>query len=213
MTASGTPPHQTTPVPPGNPASADGAPDTRADAIASVHLEHWSAEDQPVLERSNTPEMTRYLGGPETPQQIVNRHAKFLRYWETGEASMFRVVLAGEADPVGSIGYWKTEWRGLPVYETGWSIHTAHQGKGIAGRALIACLEHAATFGDADRHEVLAFPRIDNDASNALCLRAGFELVGEQDFEYPKGHPIRVNAWRYDLDARRAALDLEAHRP
>jgi hypothetical protein len=34
-----------------------------------------------------------------------------------------------------------------------------------------------------------------------VCRKAGFELVGECDFEYPKGHPIRCNDWRYDLTA------------
>lgn len=32
-----------------------------------------------------------------------------------------------------------------------------------------------------------------------MCRRMGFELEGEQDFEYPQGHPIRANAWRFDL--------------
>jgi hypothetical protein len=34
----------------------------------------------------------------------------------------------------------------------------------------------------------------------------GFELGGEQDFEYPEGHPIRANAWRYDLTPLRRAV-------
>ena len=35
--------------------------------------------------------------------------------------------------------------------------------------------------------------------------RLGFVLEGEQDFEYPKGHPIRANAWRYALSPLRQA--------
>jgi len=36
-------------------------------------------------------------------------------------------------------------------------------------------------------------------ASNAVCRKAGFELLGEVDFEYPKGTPIRSCDWRLDL--------------
>lgn len=175
---------------------------TRSDD-GRVWLEQWQVDDLPVLERSNTPEMTVFLGGPESDQQIVTRHAKFLRLWETGDARMFRIRSASATEPVGSVGYWKKRWRDKDVYETGWSVHTAHQGHGIAARALAECLQHAADTGD--RHQVFAFPRTDNSASNALCRRTGFDLAGEADFEYPKGHPIRVNEWMFDLRALRSS--------
>lgn len=168
---------------------------------SEVWLERWQFDDLPVLERSNTPEMTVFLGGPESDKQIVTRHAKFLHLWETGEARMFRIRSADADDPVGSVGYWKKKWRGNDVYETGWSVHTAHQGHGIAARALSECLRYAADNGDRD--QMFAFPRTDNAASNALCRRTGFTLTGEADFEYPKGHPIRVNEWMFDLAALR----------
>ncbi|WP_010203224.1 GNAT family N-acetyltransferase [Salinibacterium sp. PAMC 21357] len=170
-------------------------------ADSEVWLERWQFDDLPVLERSNTPEMTVFLGGPESDQQIVTRHAKFLRLWETDEARMFRIRSATADEPVGSVGYWKKSWRGNNVYETGWSVHTTHQGHGIAAHALYQCLQYAADNGDRDL--VFAFPRTDNAASNALCARTGFTLAGEADFEYPTGHPIRVNEWMFDLAALR----------
>lgn len=163
----------------------------------SVWLQPWGPDDQVVIERSNTPEMTKFLGGPETPEQVASRQAKFLRYWHTGEACMFTIRVTGAPDAVGSVGYWKTEWQGEPVFETGWSVHTAYQGRGVASRALAECLRHAAVHGD--RARVLAFPRTDNVASNTLCRATGFSFVGEADFEYPKGHPIRVNTWLFKL--------------
>jgi RimJ/RimL family protein N-acetyltransferase len=172
-----------------------------SDSEHRVWLERWHFDDLPVLERSNTPEMTSFLGGPESDQQIIARHAKFLHLWETGEARMFSIRSATEIEPVGSVGYWQKQWRGIEVYETGWSVHTAHQGHCIAARALSECLQFAADNGDRDH--VFAFPRTDNAASNALCRRTGFTLIGEADFEYPKGHPIRVNEWMFDLAALR----------
>ena len=167
-----------------------------------VWIEPWGADDQPVLERSNTPEMTQFLGGPETPGQIVARQAKFLRLWESGEARMFTIHAEGIAEAVGSVGYWTTSWHDVHVYESGWSVATAYQGHGFASQGLSACLDHAADHGDRD--VVVAFPRVDNTASNALCLALGFDLSGVEDFEYPPGTPIRVNAWRYDLVALRS---------
>lgn len=165
--------------------------------MTTIWLEQWGADDLPVLERSNTPEMTVFLGGPETSEQLTTRHARFLHLWETGEARMFRIMLAGTEQPVGSVGYWKKHWNGQDVYETGWSVHSAYQGQGVASRALVDCVHHAAVNGD--RELVVAFPRTDNSASNALCRRVGFTLHSEVDFEYPKGNPIRSNAWVYEL--------------
>ena len=121
-----------------------------------VWIEPWSADDQPVLERSNTPEMTRYLGGPESPEKIVERQARFLRLWESGEARMFTIHVDGIAEAVGSVGYWTSSWPGADVYESGWSVATAYQGNGFASQGLSACLHYAADRGGRDI--VVAFP-------------------------------------------------------
>ena len=44
-----------------------------------------------------------------------------------------------------------------------------------------------------------AYPKVDNAASNAICRKAGFILLGAMDFEYPPGHPIVCNDWRFAL--------------
>ena len=36
-------------------------------------------------------------------------------------------------------------------------------------------------------------------ASNAICRKAGFTLVGETDIEYPPGSIMRCNEWRLGL--------------
>lgn len=74
--------------------------------------------------------MTSFLGGPESREQLVKRHAKFLRLWDEGEARMFTIRADSEEEPVGSVG---------------------------------------------------------------------FAFRGEEDFEYPKGNPIRVIEWSFDL--------------
>ncbi|WP_431031132.1 GNAT family N-acetyltransferase [Plantibacter sp. RU18] len=182
---------------------------TDADATRStgptIRLEPYGPADLPTLERQNTPEMTRFLGGPESRAKLLDRHERYQRYWRTGEARMFRIVLdetigAASGVGVGLIGFWSTTHGGEAVHETGWSVESGYQGHGIARAALQLVLEDARVNGS--HRWLLAFPRTDNVGSNALCRSCGFELLGEEAFEYPKGNPIVSNAWRYDLGAR-----------
>jgi len=162
-----------------------------------VALERWGLDDLPLLERANSEEMTRFLGGPETAEQLAARHERYLSMWESGDARMFRIVTGGEA--VGGIGYWRIDRAGEPAYETGWNVDAAHQGRGIAGAALTLCIDHARRCGDARRAHLYAFPIPANAASNRLCERAGFTLVGREEAEYPPGNRIVVNVWRLAL--------------
>jgi RimJ/RimL family protein N-acetyltransferase len=50
------------------------------------------------------------------------------------------------------------------------------------------------------RHQHLhAYPAVDHPASNAVCRKAGFTLLGETDFEYPPGNIMRCNDWQLEL--------------
>jgi RimJ/RimL family protein N-acetyltransferase len=163
-----------------------------------VRLQPWSRSDLELLRRNNVPQMMTYIGGPESEEQLAARHTRYLEYWRLGTARMFRVVIPDEPQGVGVVGYWDKTWRDSLVYESGWSIEPGFQGKGIASRAVTAVLEHAARVGS--RRYVHAFPSIENGPSNALCRTVGFTLLSECDFEYPPGHMMRCNDWRFDLD-------------
>lgn len=160
-----------------------------------IDIRPWSADDLPVLERNNTPEMTVHLGGPESRAKLLDRHERYQRGWREGTARMFTAWLDDE--PVGLVGYWNVSHQGRDVYECAYGIFPSYQGRGLAAAAMTACLRHAAQHGSRD--EMYAYPNVTNGPSNALCQRLGFELEGELDFEYPKGHPIRANAWCYLL--------------
>ena len=165
----------------------------------SVKLKPYSEDDFPVLKRNNAPDMTAYLGGPESDEKLLDRHQRYVKL-KAGEAYMY--VIWVDNQPVGTIGYWEKEWQGATVWEAGWGVFPAYQGRGIAFAALNALTEKAQQEG---KYRYLhAYPKIENGASNALCRKAGFELMGECDFEYPAGHPIRCNDWRLDLQAKRS---------
>lgn len=159
-----------------------------------VTLKPWSEDDFWVLRRANAPEMTEHLGGPETEEQLVARHRRYVGLSERGR--MYRVV-SESGETVGSIGFWESDWQGGAVWETGWSVLPEFQGRGLAAVAAGAVVEAARAAG---RHRYLhAFPGVDHPASNAVCRKAGFELLGAVEVEYPKGSWMRSNNWRLDL--------------
>lgn len=161
---------------------------------ADVTLRLWSAGDLPLLVRLlGDPRTTEHLGGPETPEKLRERHDRYVAIHGSGRGEMFVIEAGPEGDPAGSIGYWEKEWQGKKVWETGWSILPEFQGRGIATRAALLVIKAAMQEGE-DR-SIHAFPSVDNGASNAVCMKAGFTLRGEVDFEYPPGTPIRCNDW------------------
>lgn len=112
-----------------------------------------------------------------------------------------RHVAASDSDghevTAGSIGYWEQSWRGDTVWETGWAVLPEFQGRGLAVAAARLVCERARA---ERRHRfVHAFPSVVNASSNAVCRKAGFELLGDLDLEYPKGHWSPHNDWRFDL--------------
>jgi RimJ/RimL family protein N-acetyltransferase len=164
--------------------------------VSEVRIEPWGAGDRSLLEQTlSDPAMTQHLGGAESSEKIAERQAKY----EQPGSGQFKIVLELSGEGVGWVGFWERTWQGEEVYEIGWSVLTAFEGRGIAARATAQALEAARSEG---KHRfVHDFPSVDNAPSNAICRKAGFTLLGEHDFEYPPGHPLRSNDWRFDLSA------------
>ncbi len=164
--------------------------------MVDVQLQPWSEDDLPLLQKLlGDPQMMVHLGGPESPEQIAQRHQRYLRLPEMDH--MFKILWGPKAEAVGSVGYWQKNWRDQPVYETGWQVLPGYQGHGIATKASQAVLEHARR---EHRYQFMhAFPSVSNAASNAICRKLGFTLIEECQVEYPPGHSMTINDWRLDL--------------
>ena len=166
--------------------------------MIAVHLEPWEPLDLRLLVRLvGDPRMMEHLGGPEMPDQIAARHRRYLEVGPTGSGQMFKIVEARTGQAVGSVGYWPRRWGGETVYETGWSVLPEFQGRGIASAAVAQAIERAR--GEQAHTVMHAFPAVDNRASNGICRKAGFTLVGECALEYPAGHSMRCNDWMLRL--------------
>ncbi|HLZ21686.1 MAG TPA: GNAT family N-acetyltransferase [Ktedonobacterales bacterium] len=174
------------------------------DAISDPHavrIELWGAGDLPLLKQLNSLEMTAHLGGPESDEKLAERQTRYERLADSGDDRMFKIVVAVTGEAVGSVGYWARSWHGEQVYEMGWGVLPAFQGRGIAAAATAQAI---ALMKVAGKHRFAhAFPSVDNPPSNALCRKLGFTLVEECEFEYPAGSFMQCNDWCLDLFASR----------
>jgi len=162
-------------------------------------LRKWGEEDWPLLVRLNAPDMTEHLGGPETDDALRRRQERYVAaaYSETRSVLCFTVVLEPDGIAVGNVNLWERDWQGRPVYEMGWGIVPEYQGRGLATAAVTEAIEVARSSGRRDA--IHAFPSVENPPSNAICRKCGFELIGAVPFEYPKGHWMQCNDWRFAL--------------
>ena len=160
-----------------------------------LELLPWDNTGYELLEACNTPEQTKYLGGPESESKLLDRQVRDLTYHRLGETEMMRIAVDGEV--VGSVGYWEIERKGEKAYETGWAIVPAHQGRGLGANGTRAMMERLKPV--AAHRYVFAFPTPENPGSNWICRKLGFELTGVEEAEYPKGIWAPHNVWRLDL--------------
>jgi RimJ/RimL family protein N-acetyltransferase len=132
----------------------------------------------------------RRPGGAESAEKIAERQQRYAK-----DPFQFRIVDGGEA--AGWVGFWEREWRGEKVYEIGWSVLAAFQGRGLATAATAMVLEATRAAGGLAVH---AFPGVDNVPSNAVCRTLGFSLVeADMAFEFPPGTMMVCNDWRWKL--------------
>lgn len=163
--------------------------------MSNVTLVPWAAEHLPLLAEANTAEMTRHLGGPESPDDLRRRQERYLRGREDGSAWMYAIKVDDEL--AGGIGFWPIGHDGEEAYETGWYVLPGWQGQGVARRALDALVGIARTEAPP-RARLFAYPSVHNAASNALCRTSGFVELGERDFPF-RGTVLRTHVWALEL--------------
>jgi RimJ/RimL family protein N-acetyltransferase len=136
------------------------------------------------------PEVMSELGGPVPREEIPALHRRRLDGVATDP--WWFVVVTDDGEAAGTIGIWETEHDGATVHETGWMLARRFHGRGLASAALALLLERAR---EEPRFEQLhAWPGVANPASNALCRKFGFDLLGEEDGRY-RDATFRVNHW------------------
>jgi RimJ/RimL family protein N-acetyltransferase len=167
-----------------------------------VRIDPWGEGDLLLLQKClGDPAMMEHLGNPMSAEQIAAQQRRYERLPDTGAGRMFKIVDAATGEGIGSHGYWERESSEGVVYETGWLVLPAFQGRGVATSATAHVIDRVRAEG---KHRFLyAYPAVDNAPSNAICRKLGFTLMRVSEYEYPKdsGNILRCNDWRLDLFA------------
>ena len=159
----------------------------------TITLESWGTGDLDLLRAFNTPAMTEHLGGPETDEKVIARNEKYIKRTADGLDGVNKILVDGVV--AGNVNYWADE----NAYEMGWGVLPAFQGRGVAVSAVLLAIDELRR-GHEFRY-VHAYPRVTNLASNGVCRKAGFTLVGEINLDYPPGVFALSNDWVFDLEA------------
>jgi RimJ/RimL family protein N-acetyltransferase len=78
-----------------------------------IELLPWSNDDLWAVDRFlSDPEMMKHLGGPQSREQIVDQHERYLDTAASGTGQMFKIVLSPATDAIGNIGYWGQDLAG-----------------------------------------------------------------------------------------------------
>ena len=149
------------------------------------------------------PRVMAELGGPWPDEAIPRIHERRLESI-AGGTWWFTLVPEAGGRPVGMLGIFGSEHRGHAISEAGWSVLPEHQ------QAIRQRRSRAAARASARRRALGRDPRLPgatNAASNALCRKFGFELVGQETVDYG-GRALRCNHWVLAATERRPKRDL-----
>jgi RimJ/RimL family protein N-acetyltransferase len=160
-------------------------------------VDYTEADLELSIALESDPEVMTELGGPRPIEAIEKAHGG--RVGPLADGGIWVKIVPGDDDvAAGTIGVWRSSWEGNQIWEAGWMLLPSFQGRGLASRALAMLL--ARVCEDPAFDLVHAFPGVTNGASNGLCRKAGFELLGESEVEF-SGRPLRVNHWVLNLAA------------
>jgi RimJ/RimL family protein N-acetyltransferase len=161
--------------------------------LTSLRL--YRDEDLALTETMETdPAVMAELGGPVPREEIPALHRRRLE--SVASDPWWFVIVTDDGEAAGEIGIWEAEHDGATVHETGWMLARPFHGRGLASAALGLLLDRARAEPGFER--LHAWPGVSNPASNALCRRFGFELLGEEDGGY-RDAVLRVNHWMLTL--------------
>lgn len=164
-----------------------------------IHLRDITMQDLALYERLLTdPATMSELGGP-LPREILRDKLARIVEDVRGDGVWYSVIVTDDDEAAGTVCIWDHDEVGEPITEIGWMVLPGLQGRGLANAAVRSILERA----EATRkwETIHAFPGVTNGASNAICRKTGFELIGEREIAY-MGRTLRCHHWVRDLRAR-----------
>lgn len=148
-----------------------------------LELHEYVDSDLPLSRQLETDErVMHHLGGAFTRAAVRQNHRRRLRSVAVRAAWYFTIHPEDVECAVGTIGVWPSSCNGADLNEIGWMVLPAFQGRGYATAATRLVLERAKF--EQRWRIVHAFPAVNNIASNAICCRLGFTLLGTVRLSY-----------------------------
>jgi len=148
----------------------------------------WSDADLPLaMGLWGDPEVTKFIGGPFTPEAVQARLAKEIAQGREYGVEYWPIFLLEGHQHVGCAGLrpYRMEKR---IYELGFHLRREFWGQGLAKEAARAVIDYA--FGVVGAEALFAAHHPSNEASRQALLKLGFVRTGEE-FYPPTGemHP------------------------
>lgn len=135
-------------------------------------------------------EAMKHLGGAQTPPMVWRMLTSVVGAWHLYGFHMFSVLDKASGAWIGRIG--PLQPFGWPGREVGWGLMTAHQGKGYAREAAVACMDFV--FDRLGWDEVIHTINPGNRPSAALAAALGSVNRGPGQLPDPYAGE-RVDIW------------------
>jgi RimJ/RimL family protein N-acetyltransferase len=151
----------------------------------------WSAADvELAMGLWGDPEVTRFIGGPFSREQVEERLAREVATRETHGFQYWPMFLLATGEHVGCCGL-RPRGPDDRVFAFGFHLRRAHWGRGYAEEAARAVIGHA--FREFGAKELFAGHNPANESSRRLLVKLGFQYTHDEYYA-PTGlqHPSYV---------------------
>lgn len=150
-----------------------------------LRLREWDdADESGFYAVMNRPEVMRYLGGVQTPQEWNAAYNRILGFQRDYGHTFWIVEDRGSSELLGFCGIKRVNAPGAGDltgrHEVGWRLRPEAWGKGIAKEAAIASMDLA--FGRFEAPDVVALTVPSNTPSQGLMIRLG--MTRRDDLDY-----------------------------
>ncbi len=155
---------------------------------ARLRLRAWAEADAaPLAAMCRSPEVTRYLGAPQTEPEIAATLARVAGRFATLGYGRWSVERREGGSFLGLCGLVPFDRPGTPIHgeiEIGWQLAPEHWGHGYASEAAAASLDWG--WANLPCAQIVAITVPANVASQRVMARIG--MVRRRDLDF--GHPL-----------------------
>ena len=157
-------------------------------------LRRFTQADLPLLIELNAdPEVMRYVGGVQTPQQTrAMLESRILDYYQANPGlGIWATLLRDGGECIGF--HLLNHIQGEDLIQVGYRLFPRHWGRGYATEMSLALLRYGYTQLQLPR--IVAIADLPNRASQQVLLKAGLHRHGERSFQHPAYASFGPLAW------------------